>query len=84
MGVIHPSIFLVINRFPERKDMLTELYLGSTYFQSMCEDYQTCIGALTHWNNMDSYEAMTRRKEYAELIQSLESEIMGCLNEHCL
>ena len=81
MGVIHPSIFLVINRFPERKDMLTELYLGSTYFQSMCEDYRACNEALTHWNNMDSDEAGARRKEYGELIQSLESEIIRCLNE---
>jgi len=83
MGVIHPSIFFVIKRFPEHKDVLKELYLISASFQSMCEDYQACIEALSHWNNMDSENAMARRNEYGELIQSLESEIMGCLNENC-
>ena len=81
MKVVHPSIFLLIKRFPERKDILSKLYLESTSFQSMCEDYRACNEALTHWNNMDSDEAGARRKEYGELIQSLESEIIRCLNE---
>ena len=84
MAVIHPSIFLVMKRFPECKDTMLSLYQRNASFQSMCEDYQTCVKALTRWNEMKSGEAVVRRKEYGELIQSLESEIIRCLNENCL
>lgn len=84
MDVIHPSIFLVIKQFPERKDMLTELYKRNGSFKSICEDYLVCVETLTYWNNIDSDESMARKKEYGELIQSLESEILGSLNDYCL
>jgi hypothetical protein len=66
------------------KGIIIALYQRNASFQSLCEDYQVCVEALTHWNNMDYDESVARRKEYGELIQSLESEIMGCLNEDCL
>ena len=83
MVVIHPCIFWVIKRFPERKDILTELYKRNVSFQSICEDYQVCVETLKLWTNVDSDEAVIRRKEYGEFIQNLESEIMRCLNEDC-
>lgn len=52
-------------------------------FQSICEDYQVCVETLKLWTNVDSDEAVIRRKEYGEFIQNLESEIMRCLNEDC-
>jgi len=83
MSVVHPSIFLVIKRFPDRKGPILKLYQTNTSFQGMCEDYQACTDALTRWNKMESSEAVVRRKEYGGLIQSLESEIKTFLSKYC-
>ena len=80
MAAIHLSLLLIIKRFPEHKETIRRLYRESENFQEACEDYQKCADALRHWDQSDSEEAPTRRKEYTELVCDLELEIARILN----
>ena len=45
MAVIHPGLFLIMQRFPAERDHLRSLYLNSQSFQTLCDDYQKCMDA---------------------------------------
>ena len=81
MPVIQTSIFTVIERFPDHKDSIKLLYRESKTFQTICDDYRQCAEALKRWNQLSSEEAHAREKEYAELLQDLEAEILHNLEE---
>lgn len=81
MPVIQTSLFSVIKRFPDRKDIVKRLFKESENFKAVCEDYQECAKALHHWDRSDSEEASVRRAEYSALLQELEAEILQCLTE---
>ena len=81
MSVIPPGLFIVLKRFPERKDGIKRLFKENGDFQSVCEDYRNCAEAVRYWNQSDSEEAPARREEYGVLLRDLEAEILECLNE---
>ncbi|MDJ0987856.1 MAG: hypothetical protein QNJ26_20100 [Desulfobacterales bacterium] len=81
MAVIHPSLFLVMERFPDRKDDLRQRYRTSESFQSLCQSYQKCNKALEHWSQSKHAEAPSRQREYSQLITELEQEIIQSLQE---
>ncbi len=70
-----------MQRYPHRKEDLRQLYRSSESFQSICESYQKCSEAVEYWAKSDSEEAPGRRREYAELINELELEILQSLEE---
>ncbi len=49
MTVIQPGLFLLMQRFPDNKDVLRHRFLNSKSFQSICKDYQSCSDALAYW-----------------------------------
>ena len=75
MSMIHPGLFLIMQRFPSQRDRLRRLYLSSPSFQTICDDYQKCTEALEHWMRSGHDNASERSREYQELKQSLESEV---------
>ena len=79
MPVIHPSLFMVMKRFPDRKESIKRLFKESENFRNACEDYQVCSEALGHWNQSVSEEAAAPREEYAALLRELEEEILKML-----
>ena len=81
MAVIHPSLFLVMERFPDRKDDLRDKYRINESFQSLCQSYQKCTEALEHWSQSKHAQAPNRQREYADLILELEQEIIQSLEE---
>ena len=81
MAVIHPSLFLVMERFPDRKDDLRNKYRINESFQSLCRSYQKCNDALDHWAASKHTEAPNRQREYSELMAELEQEIIQSLDE---
>ena len=81
MAVIHPSLFLLMNRFPDRKDALRQKYRSSESFQSICWSYKKCKEALEHWTQSKHKEASKRQREYTELLKELELEIIQSLEE---
>lgn len=73
--IIHPSIFLVIKRFPNRSERIRHLYNEDECFQSLCESYRLCTKALSYWAQSDHQIAMERHREYSALLADLEKEI---------
>ena len=79
MAVIHPSIFQVMKRFPDRRPEIVRCFNDSESFQVLCEDYKQCSQALQFWSRADSAKSMQRKAEYEELFRSLEFEILQYL-----
>ena len=76
MTVIQPGLFLIMQRFPDNRDVLRQRFLNSEYFQSLCKDYQKCSEALSYWAKSDHEYARDRYQEYCLLLQELESDII--------
>ena len=81
MTVIQPGLFLIMQRFPERKDILRNMFLSSKSFKSTCKDYQRCSEALAYWAESKNEKAPYRYREYFALLQELESDIIQSLPE---
>ena len=79
MRIIHPSLFLIMKRFPDRKDTSRQKYRTSKSFQSICKNYQKCSEALNYWAEFEDENAPEREKEYAALLKGLELEITKSL-----
>jgi uncharacterized protein YozE (UPF0346 family) len=75
MAVIHPGLFLIMQRYPAQKDALRRMYLSNPSFQTLCEDYEKCSQALEHWTRSGHGLAPKRSSDYQELLQGLEREI---------
>ena len=76
LSVLHPSIFVVIERFPEYRDIIRQLYSSNKPFQSLCQNYQQCRDALRHWKASRDETAPERQREYMTLTDELELEIL--------
>jgi hypothetical protein len=81
MTVIHPGLFLLLQRFPDHKDALRQMYHASESFQSICYHYQKCSDAVRYWAKSKLPEAPDRYREYMILLQELELEILNTLAE---
>ena len=81
MKKIHTDLFAVINRFPDRKEIIKKLFLKSKAFQGMCEDYRLCQDALDFWTRSENKNAAKPREDYSVLINELEAEIIRKLDE---
>ena len=81
MAVIESNLFYVVKRFPDRKNHILKFFKDNQNFQVICDDYRQCSKALQRWKKSESEEAAARRKEYMDLLQELELEILQILNE---
>jgi hypothetical protein len=81
MTVIQPSLFILFERFPERKETIKALFKNNESFRTLCEDYRLCAEALQHWNQSLDEDAPARMREYEALLQQLEEEILQNVNE---
>ncbi len=79
MPVIHPSLFIVMKRFPDRKDPVRQMYRTNKGFQDICHNYQKCSEALNYWVESEDEHAAEREKEYSALLLELELEITKSL-----
>ena len=81
MVVIESNLFCVVKRFPDHRDSILKFFRENHNFQVICDDYRRCSEALKRWNQSASEEAAARRKEYADILQELELEILQILND---
>ena len=81
MAVIQSGMFYVVRKFPGSGDTIKRLFRENENFHTMCEDYGLCAEALKRWNESASQDAPARRREYADLLGDLESEIRKYLDE---
>ncbi len=79
LAVIHPGLFLVLQRFPDRQKAVRHIYRTSKSFQAICHNYQKCSEALHYWAESGHEEAPNRYREYSALLHELESEIIQSL-----
>ncbi len=79
MPVIHPSLFIVMKHFPDRKDAVRQMYRTNKPFQGICRNYSKCSEALRYWTESEDEHAPEREKEYATLLHELELEIINSL-----
>ena len=80
MTMIPSSLFSVLKRFPNRKEVIQTRFSKSETFKNICEDYQSCLETLNHWCGQNGEIAHQRRQEYMDLIQELEQEILQSLD----
>jgi hypothetical protein len=81
MTVIHPGLFLILQRFPDHKDALRQMYRESESFQSICYQFQKCQEAVRYWAKSERPEAADRHREYMTLLHELELEVINSLEE---
>ena len=79
MSIVEIGLFLVFERFPDRKEAVKALYHENEGFQALCEDYRQCAVALRYWSRSSEEHAPARRQEYTALLQELEEEITKIL-----
>ena len=79
MTIIRPGLFLIMQRFPDKRDLLRYWFVNNKSFQSICKDYQRCSDALAYWANSERENAPDRHQEYFTLLQELESDILQSL-----
>jgi hypothetical protein len=70
-----------MNRFPDRRNDLRQMYRTSESFESLCLNHQKCSEALDYWSKSKNEQAPSRQREYSELIDELELEIIQSLEE---
>jgi hypothetical protein len=71
----------ILDRFPEKSDVIGFLMTKDPEFLAMCEDHDRCMKALAYWDLSKEPEAKSRVDEYRNLIQELEKEIVQALSE---
>ena len=81
MNVIHTALFVILERFPDRAEMIKRLFSKSEDFQTACEDFRQCSTALRYWNQSMKADAPARQREYETLLRELEQEIEQRLKE---
>ena len=80
MKVIHPGLFLILQRFPDHKNVLRQMSRESESFRSICHNYQKCSEALDYWAKSSQSGAPDRHREYKMLLEELELEIINSLD----
>ena len=81
MTVIQPSLFILFDRFPERKETIKALFKNNESFKTLCEDYHRCGETLQYWNQSLDEDALVRMHEYETLLRELEEEILQNVKE---
>ena len=70
------SLQLVSEQFPHLRDRVACLFERDELFRELCEDYETCAGALAR---QPASEGL--RREYSALQLRLETELLRYLHE---
>ena len=71
----------ILEKFPEARVKIRQLFQQSPSFQSLCEDYHDCLSAWQHWRQATSEDAPTLCQSYAELLEELEQEVRDYLEQ---
>lgn len=66
---------LISLRFPNHKELITELFKESESFRSLCEDYYDCKRMLDESITINNKSSDTR-KEYQILLNEIEDELL--------
>jgi len=70
------TLRIVITKFPESCQEITELFHHSDFFRSICEDYVDCLQVLERLSATHRMINKGYIKEYKALLQELEKELL--------
>ena len=76
--------FSILERFPEKSEILIALMARHSDFLAMCEDHEECVKALRYWAQSNEPDADGRVKEYSDLVRQLEEEIIQAVADLAL
>lgn len=82
MASKNTSLKKVLEKFPEYRLLIEELYRESDSFRSLCEDFTECLEII---RNIDYSECIIRagyKQEYETLLQELEEELFAKLSKY--
>jgi hypothetical protein len=82
--IAHSGLKVVLQRFPEQDPVFHRLFLKSSSFRSLCEDYRDCLAELKHWQASIAAEAPDWRQTYAHLLEELEQELWQYLRDEAV
>lgn len=66
----------LVSKFPEQSDQISEYFLQSSSFRSICEDYVTCFQVLERSYSAARMKKKGYLKEYETLLEELEKELL--------
>lgn len=71
---IRQDLKLLIDRFPDQKVKIIQLYLNDSNFKSLCEDFCLCLTQLEKQKNILESDLVIK-KEYDFMYSLLEGEL---------
>jgi hypothetical protein len=74
------GLLAAVQRFPDRQRALEALAARDEGFRSLCSDFADARAALQRWAESASAVRERRCAEYAELVESLATEIASSLD----
>ena len=74
----------ILDRFPEKSEIIISLMARNAEFLGMCEDLEACMNALRYWSQSNEPNAENRIREYCDLVRQLEEEILQAVAEQKL
>jgi Mg2+ and Co2+ transporter CorA len=69
----------VLDRFASQRTQIERELLKNPQFRSLCEDYGETAETLNHWKQSIEPKARVMMKEYRQLLEDLEQEILAHL-----
>ena len=78
------AIRTVAGCHPRYARAIERAYGDSSEFRAICDDLFVCDKALLHWQEVQTGEGASRRKEYGELFEALKREVLEWLEAHGL
>ena len=76
------SVLAVIKSgFSDQREVIEREFNASEDFRSLCEEYEQCASAASHWKKSKSPQAARREQEYSELLLELQEEITSWLED---
>ena len=67
-------------RFPGRERSIARAFGENGSFRDLCDDYRKCASAVDRWQRQKGKSAVSRRREYEELLDELHVEIREWLD----
>lgn len=68
------AVELVVERFPERMDLIRRLYLRDERFRSICEDFSLSIASLQRFEGRPDAHLRPEVDDYRSMLRELEAE----------
>ncbi len=73
---MHINLNSIIQMFPAFENIIEDLFITNSDFRELCKDYMLCASKLLELKKKKSAYDKTQIKEYEELQEDLEHEIL--------